>query len=685
MSRIPAKFRPESPYRHQKLLIERMQQYVRWNFYNNVMQSFDRRVQADLRTHIPFADQSVAGIHKQLEEVLISTTAAGAGLGVISSSVPSLEQLKRLLPPVDINQYRVDPEEDFGLCFGLSMIQSVMHTLGKDEWWQQALDAIAAWDVSKPASLDGFVRFDMKAAVGFTLGELFDRVINYVAFNHGNRAVLDAAMPVDNAFAGVGYCQEMLLLPEKGFELVHQSVVQKAVASDAYSQHFELDELVAFLQHNQLSFSRDISLVHSDGHTCALYYNSESSEPWGFYDPNSGDGGWLLLDSAEALATHLVCQPAMGYSLSFSVMSTTPGEVRLVKPVLPADEMHKRFSGPLIAMLCKFEPHAIPNVLKAIEGSPEVLRSFAQNLHVKSGTASLTNLHMLCINGYCSSIFSMIRISDTSEHDAVRALAQALVTPSEHEGETQISLLAESHELLTQLFLLAENHDTADKSLVTALGVAMLPLINTHWDDLHVALQDKRCLKSFIPVLSHMDNNPLREVFFAKLNQPNKRLYPPSGCCPGLFSKPRLDDFSLLANIKRSSSTSVLTSLREAMRNTHPMHEAFEFFVRRYSELNSRLPKSQQSQQLLKQLAGGGGRDRIHALPEVMYFLQREKPHKREPAYSILRDMVVEGRIDPAMLSDLPGLDLGDAVPIGPGQLEVAVEYISASDLPFTV
>jgi hypothetical protein len=76
-----------------------------------------------------------------------------------------------------------------GLCQGLAICHGAMTAIGKKKWWESVLGLVQEWDGSE----EQFHRriFISSAETEATLGELLNRVVNYVFYYHAETSIFD--------------------------------------------------------------------------------------------------------------------------------------------------------------------------------------------------------------------------------------------------------------------------------------------------------------------------------------------------------------------------------------------------------------------------------------------------------------------------------------------------------------
>lgn len=165
-----------------------------------------------------------------------------------------------------------------GFCYGFSICYATMRLLGKLNWWQAALIKLATWDenlksLNKKANLPDALDPDE------TLGQVFERILNYIVFNQ----VCEDRKSYKNIKLDDIRQTEFLLPENKYFEVLsHDKTIKHIKSRACVSGFFSADQLSDLLCEKQLS--NNIVLLHNTWHTMCIAYQKPY---WLLYDPNN--------------------------------------------------------------------------------------------------------------------------------------------------------------------------------------------------------------------------------------------------------------------------------------------------------------------------------------------------------------------------------------------------------------
>lgn len=164
-----------------------------------------------------------------------------------------------------------------GFCFGFSLCYAAMNLIGKLDWWQAALNAVANWNETKRDLYHHIKLPNSDTSKRIQLKTIFIRVLNYI--------VAHQACYSDSSI----YCympeylnQKSLLDPKMGlFELCYQGKIKTISKRSSIAGYFTKSNLEKIITPDILT--NTICLVSSLDHTvCIAYLDSF----WLIYNAN---------------------------------------------------------------------------------------------------------------------------------------------------------------------------------------------------------------------------------------------------------------------------------------------------------------------------------------------------------------------------------------------------------------
>ncbi len=668
MPRIDVIYPVGGAVQHQSVTIERMQQYLRWTFYRNALQAVADQHAVDvdaLKAAIPFADQHVEELVEACYQYFVAAPRTQPSDEEVKAEPVAItaSQLKavieRVTPTVNFEIFNQDrTQRRFGLCFAFAWILSTMRTIRCDDWWLEVLSKLNAWDKEYPEQLTDAVWLDCRPEKVYTLQQLFERAIHYLAFAFSSSMRLPNILDDNSRFI----CTVMQTSSGL-FEYLHQSQLFKIESSDRYVQYFSAEELAQFLRDNIALAATEIVVIESNRHACTLAYDltASSEKPWLFYDSNYDDGQWHRFNDALALAREIIARPHMGPTVSMAVMSCTKPDVKIKKPVLMEGQHYKRIQGGALFVTLKYQPETAFNVLKAMTHTAENRQRLAEALVVTDyyGKPAFQNLCSKAKDAFCY-VVELAKVHD-GEHHLKRGIAEALLVHARGSDYYGLSAVLQNFEMASALIDLAGHHDTPDDALKVSLQQVLAEIQQMHWYYIHLLVQDQRVLSGLIRIYRHGDSaesRELRQAFCARLTsrKTEKWTWTPLGRRIGLEigSWQRHYD-SPLRVAKRRFGEPVVRALRELMVQNDADQMAFDVFRRRYLMLHCNRFMPRLTAPLLYALTTAHPRRSISSMLELVAFLQCHRKQCRH-VLPIIRQMVEREECPQAVVAHLPGI-----------------------------
>ncbi len=168
-----------------------------------------------------------------------------------------------------------------GVCFSLSLIRAVMRKkLKKGKYWDHLLVAANNWD-GEPESLNDEVQLpETNDGKPVKLGDIFERLINFVLPNQANEALLPQEFHL-----GHDVQRDFLIPKEKQFQVLVQddkgAKVRNIAKQNRYGGSFTPAQLALLVSNNTLI--KDIVIFGNQGH--AIEGSYENGE-YVVYNPN---------------------------------------------------------------------------------------------------------------------------------------------------------------------------------------------------------------------------------------------------------------------------------------------------------------------------------------------------------------------------------------------------------------
>jgi len=163
-----------------------------------------------------------------------------------------------------------------GYCYGLSVCHASMKWIDKLAWWEAALIRIANWN-GKSKTLKRKANLPDSLNPNETVGQVFERVLNYVVFNH----VHDQKSYNDIRLDQIE--QPRFLIPEKNYfdMLGPDKKIKQVVSRQCAAGQFKTRQIKLLLRKKLAA--NTICLIHSTYHTISVSYKKPY---WMLYDPN---------------------------------------------------------------------------------------------------------------------------------------------------------------------------------------------------------------------------------------------------------------------------------------------------------------------------------------------------------------------------------------------------------------
>ncbi|ASQ45128.1 hypothetical protein [Legionella clemsonensis] len=195
-----------------------------------------------------------------------------------------------------------------GVCFGLSVCRSAMRISGKLAWWDAAIDQILLWNGQKSSLSEGIILPEANSPQSVPLEMLFERVINYLVFNH----TIYKPLPLS---------QYHLLMPGKLFGLVdsnnelHQIQESHRIAGRFFSK----DLIRIFEDVNTIeAIKNSICIITNMSHACELGWLNGR---WYFYDPEYSKGTHRFFETSKELVEEIFAR--LGKDVCIQLASLT--------------------------------------------------------------------------------------------------------------------------------------------------------------------------------------------------------------------------------------------------------------------------------------------------------------------------------------------------------------------------
>ncbi len=195
-----------------------------------------------------------------------------------------------------------------GICFGLSVCRSAMRISGKLEWWDAAIDQILLWDGQKDSLLKGIVLESANSLQRVPLEMLFERIINYLVFNHG----IYVPLPLS---------QYHLLTPGKFFSLVNgNNEIHQIEETYRIAGSFFTNDLISIFEDANTieAIKNSICIVNNMAHACELGWLNGR---FYFYDPEYGKGTHKFFETSKELVEEIFSR--LGKEICIQLASLT--------------------------------------------------------------------------------------------------------------------------------------------------------------------------------------------------------------------------------------------------------------------------------------------------------------------------------------------------------------------------
>lgn len=251
-----------------------------------------------------------------------------------------------------------------GACHGFSICRAAMRITGKLDWWEAALKAIATWD-GKLSSLQQSVllpQADDNKPV--SLETIFDRIANYIIFNHGTSFL----------FPPLYYEQQSFTKQGGDFQILQES--QLSTVNNRYSigGHFTVEDLAWSLEDEatKQALEKNICLVCNFSHACELSY---SNHQWHFYDPNYEDGKAKSFNDTTSLATEIINRLEPNITIQMTCMQTPPSLPFPNYCHLLRNNPDKFINGMGLLTITNYAPKLLPYVIHTMKQGDERLNT----------------------------------------------------------------------------------------------------------------------------------------------------------------------------------------------------------------------------------------------------------------------------------------------------------------------
>ncbi|MDF1795294.1 MAG: hypothetical protein P1U63_02025 [Coxiellaceae bacterium] len=655
MPRIEVIYPISGTIQHQNVTIERMQQYLRYTFYINALESVASKRDVDpaeLIDEIPFADQDV----DELADACLDYFDRPQR-GPVESSL-SLTYFKDViadcLPTVDFQIFNTDrAARRFGLCYSFSLVRSAMERMQAGDWWQEVLLKINAWDAKYPERLAEPVRLESRPEAVTSLNKLFDTVINFLAYNFTSKNKMGNALSNEDNYDCVKF-----LKPGSPFYYLYGDAVHRIQSYDCYVQYFTVGELSDFLQSNVGVFTTAINLLESHRHACTIDYDLTPgcSSPWMFSDPNYNDGKWHRFSTAREMAVEIIARPSMGNALVFHVMSTTSTTIALVKPDLPIDNLYKRFYRQACLLLLQHEPVVFKQLWDTVSLRVADVGHLGDALAL-TNHAGWTAVYLLV--QFHKEVFvdmlNLARADTVAGRGLVLGTKQALLIPIKSNGDTPLKVLMESIDpsAVENILWLAAEHDSEEHVLKKALVELLPDYFSKHWSVTQRMLRAEDTLRHCLTILSAdiPGMQPLRQQFIKQLTFRAKVRSVKCSLIFGRQSVSQIYTHSVVSWVKAQHSVAMVESLRAFINEVPSWGGGFDAFTSKYYMLHcSRFTFSP----LRRALESDKPRKRVASLPELVNFLHWTGPRFAKQAYLVLHTMFKEKAMPREPLEYLP-------------------------------
>jgi hypothetical protein len=297
-----------------------------------------------------------------------------------------------------------------GFCFGFSVCHAAMDAIGKLDWWEAALMAVANWDGKQDPQQTFYVLPGSRTNKPVTLASIMKRVLNYVVQNHASSSDKSYQnFKLQDTKQAVFLKEQTLIDEKKSFN--SKSSVSK---NETPTHYFEiLDEknqvktiqhkirLTGYMSDKQLNKFLDAKMIEGNlvmasslGHTVRLGFKNNK---WFIYNPNDPHNLKKSLDEKKEESPHiykefdtkeemiLALTKKMGNTLDLEFATLDPKRELLFpeyEKLLQSKDASKLFLEDGLVMIGRYAPEYFESILEMATDAPEDIASgFIQRGH----------------------------------------------------------------------------------------------------------------------------------------------------------------------------------------------------------------------------------------------------------------------------------------------------------------
>lgn len=308
----------------------------------------------------------------------------------------------QLLKFLKITQENVDDHllflENTGYCYGFSLCRAAMRYVGKLDWWEGVLAAIAAWDGEADSLKQEILLPNADNHKLVTLQTIFERAFHYIVFNHASKTKYPHA-DID---------QYHFLHPHGDFQLLKDD--EELSVTDCYTAagHFSHDDLVKLFQDDvtRHAIQNNMCLISKMTHACELSYDGHQ---WSFFNPNYPDGKSKSFEDVHELVHEIkqILGEDIAVKLIYLGNKTSQNEIA-VDPFpyyneLLFEDPEKLISGNGLHIISLF-PHLIPELFANLDRTKK-MACLELNATDPRGMTPLVNA---IIRGHIAAVMALV-------------------------------------------------------------------------------------------------------------------------------------------------------------------------------------------------------------------------------------------------------------------------------------